>query len=84
VKDRRNLSILLDMFGFLLEPTVEMWRFLVSLLHFLYSPFFFTKFCSFTKLKFENFSISKNDLICAEAAKLLWYYTGVAIHDLKL
>jgi hypothetical protein len=27
VKDMKNLSILLDMFGFLLEPTVEMWRF---------------------------------------------------------
>ncbi len=84
MKDIKKLSILLDMFGFLLEPTIEMWRFLVSLFHFLYSPFSFTKFCSFAKLKIENSSISKNNLICAEAAKLLWYYTGVAIHDLKL
>jgi hypothetical protein len=35
--------------------------------------FFFTKICSFRKIILENFSISRNNMICVEVTKVLWY-----------
>ncbi len=45
-----------------------------------------TKICSFRKVIFENFSISENSTIWAEATKVLQYpsFCGSKLHEIEL